>query len=278
MALAEDTAVEVDKEGRLSAVLSRNWEIWGPNGGYVSAIALRAAGLIAPPDHRPATFSAQYLSAGQFERCDIAAEAVRKGRNAWCINVALTQNGKRFLQAQVWTTNKSEGPRKIERKMPHVPWHETLKTFAELRPRKEGETHFRFWDNIEGKPTVFLGDRVADPRGSVEQEWYRYAGWTRPADVFLDYARALVLIDTLQWPAFTRGLSDWPNYIAPSLDVTAWFHEPPGAADWLLADAHADTAVNGLIHGGVDIWADDGRLIASGGSNMLHVVREGARG
>src|ERR1700689_445000 len=91
MALAEDTAVDRNGDGRLSATLSRNWEIWGPNGGYVSAIALRAAGKIAPPGHRPATFSAQYLSAGRFEPCEIEAEAIRKGRTAWCINVALTQ-------------------------------------------------------------------------------------------------------------------------------------------------------------------------------------------
>src|ERR1700691_1000583 len=78
-ALADDTAIR-DEGGRLSATLSRDWEIWGPNGGYVSAIALRAAGKIAPPDHRPATFSGQYLSAGQFEDVEIQADAVRKGR------------------------------------------------------------------------------------------------------------------------------------------------------------------------------------------------------
>src|SRR4029077_20273976 len=41
--LAVDTAVE-GHDGRYTARLSRDWEIWGPNGGYVAALALRAAG------------------------------------------------------------------------------------------------------------------------------------------------------------------------------------------------------------------------------------------
>ena len=38
--LAIDTAVE-GSDGRYRARLSRDWEIWGPNGGYLAAIALR---------------------------------------------------------------------------------------------------------------------------------------------------------------------------------------------------------------------------------------------
>ena len=270
-ALADDTAIR-DEGGRLAATLSRDWEIWGPNGGYVSAIALRAAGKIAPPDQRPATFSGQYLSVGQFADVEIEAEAVRKGRNAWCINVALVQNGRRFLQAQVWTTNKSEGPSKLERKMPDVKLPGALKSWAELEPLQKDEKPFSFWDNIEGKPARYFGRGKPDPLGSILQGWHRYIGFATTADPFLDFSRALILIDTLQWPAFNHGLAEFPSYIAPSLDVTAWFHSAPGAAQWLLADAHADTAMGGLIHGGADIWSEDGRLVASGGSNMLHVA------
>jgi acyl-CoA thioesterase-2 len=270
MGLASDTAIR-DAGGRLSATLSRNWEIWGPNGGYIASIALRAAGHAAPPDHRPATFSCQYLSAGQFADVDITAEPVRKGRNAWCINVVLTQGDKRILQAQVWTTNKSGGPEKVDRKMPGVPHHRDLKSWREIHP--DAPPSYKFWENIDGKPTRVIPYGTPDPRGSVEQEWYRYIDFAPTKDQFLDYARALVFIDTLQWPAFTRAFAKPPDYIAPSLDVTAWFHSAPGASEWLLVDAHADTATGGLIHGGVHVWSDDGRPIASGGSNLLRVDR-----
>ena len=41
----EDTRVEPvsDEPGRYRATLSPKWAVWGPNGGYVAAIALRAA-------------------------------------------------------------------------------------------------------------------------------------------------------------------------------------------------------------------------------------------
>ncbi|HTQ13686.1 MAG TPA: thioesterase family protein [Rhizomicrobium sp.] len=266
--LARDTEVTEDG-GKLSATLSRDWEIWGPNGGYVSAIALRAAGKVAPPGHRPATFSVQYLSTGRFEPADVEAHAVKQGRNAWCINVALIQGGKRFLQAQVWTTNKSGGPRSLERAMPRVPPPGALRSWREINAGKGPS--FKFWENFDGKPTNFIDDYVRDPRGAAVEEWNRVLDFEPTTDPFLDFSRALILIDTFPWIAFGRGQEGQPDYTAPTLDLTAWFHEPPGPAAWLLAEARSDVAGNGLIHGRVKVWSEDGRAIASGGSNLLHV-------
>jgi hypothetical protein len=53
--LAVDTAIEGSGR-RYRAQLSRDWEIWGPNGGYLAVIALRAAGAHTSL-RRPATFS-----------------------------------------------------------------------------------------------------------------------------------------------------------------------------------------------------------------------------
>ncbi|MCU1360752.1 MAG: hypothetical protein JWN99_2041, partial [Ilumatobacteraceae bacterium] len=38
------TAGPADGGSSFTRVLSRDWEIWGPNGGYVGALMLRAAG------------------------------------------------------------------------------------------------------------------------------------------------------------------------------------------------------------------------------------------
>ena len=65
---AVDTAIEGDA-GHYRATLSRDWEIWGPNGGYVAAIALRAAGAESR-FARPASFSAQFLSSARFEEVE----------------------------------------------------------------------------------------------------------------------------------------------------------------------------------------------------------------
>jgi acyl-CoA thioesterase II len=112
-------------------------------------------------------------------------------------------------------------------------------------------------------------------RGPVLEDWYRFKDFPVTDDVCLDNARSLLLIETIQWPSWHRGWEVKPDYIAPSLDVTAWFHQRPGSADWLLGHARTDVAGGGLIHGNVHIWSEDGRLLASGGSNLLHVAGRG---
>ena len=38
--LGQDTAVQLQPDGTYEASLSADWEIWGPMGGYVAAVAL----------------------------------------------------------------------------------------------------------------------------------------------------------------------------------------------------------------------------------------------
>jgi acyl-CoA thioesterase len=271
-ALQNDTAVTKSGE-KLTANLSRDWEIWGPAGGYLSAIALRAAGAVAPSDHRPASYSCQYLSTGPFGPIDIEAIPVRQGRNVWCINVALLDGAKRFLQAQVWTTNKNDGPHKIDCKMPDVPQPSALRPVEDfLSP--DAPPH-PFWKNFDAKHVDFIPwqDGHFDRRGSVTEQWLRFRGFDAGGDPFVDCGRTVLLIDQMPWPAFHRGLEIKPDYIAPTLDLTVWFHDMPGPDGWLFCDCRSDVAVNGLIHGRVRIWSEDGRILATGGSNLLHAPR-----
>ena len=269
--LQDDTAL-VARDGRLFAALSRDWEIWGPNGGYVSAIALRAAGARAPAGHRPATISVQYLSAGKFAETEDIVEPVKQGRSAWCFNVALVQDGKRFLQAQVWTTDRSAGPAGNELNMPDVPQPQALKSYYDLVPRESDKR--TFFDNYEIRPLKLFTREDPHPGGAAIQEWFRFPGFDSGGDIFADCARPLQMIDTLLWPAHHRGIaSGYPNYIAPSLDVSVWFHDSPHNGDWLFIDVHSPTAGNGLIHGTARVWSQDGRLLATGSSHMLVTPR-----
>lgn len=270
-ALQTDTAIVRDGE-RLTATLSRDWNIWGPNGGYVSAIALRAAGAVVPPDHRPATISVQYVSPGAFEGADCQVAVVKKGRNAWLLNVALAQNGRTFLQAQVWTTNKADGPSLAEAVKPSAPAPAGLKNVAEHLGPERALTMSGFWSNIECRPLEFIPWEDRQPGPATLREWHRFIGFMN-GDAFLDACRPLILIDTLIWPTHARGVGRPPDYVAPSLELTVWFHDRCGDGDWLFVDAAADFAAGGLIHGGARIWSEDGRLLATGGSNLLHVAR-----
>src|SRR3954470_181632 len=98
--LSVDTAVQPLGDGRYRAKLSRDWEIWGPMGGYVAAIALRAAGAAASLA-RPARFFCHYLSVARFETIDIDVTSIRRGRSAETLRVSLSQGEKAVMEATV---------------------------------------------------------------------------------------------------------------------------------------------------------------------------------
>jgi acyl-CoA thioesterase len=100
--LADDTAVE-GGGGQYTAVVSRDWEIWGPNGGYVASLALRAAGADTTIDGaRPASITCQFLRPGRFEAVDIEVVSLRRTRRAEAMRVTVSQHGDQLLEAQVW--------------------------------------------------------------------------------------------------------------------------------------------------------------------------------
>ncbi len=261
----EDTAV-VEIDGALTATLSKDWEIWGPNGGYVASVALRAAGLRAPEGHRPASFSCQYLSVGKFAPARADVTVLKTGRSASCLGVTLSQDGKAFLTAQVWTTNRDSGPEVATITAPAVPPPSDvpdIRTLMGDAPRTHG-----FWQNFESRPIDWRREGSTELRGKPLRQWLRFLDF-EAVDAFADAARSLVLIDTMLWPTHWRGETN-VDYIAPSLDLSVWFHAPGPAGDWLLIEARSETAGGGLVHGTGQVWSEDGRLIASGGGHMLH--------
>src|SRR5437899_10133044 len=251
--------------GRYRAVISSDWDVWGPNGGYVAAIALRAAGAEARIP-RPVAFAAHYLSVARFAPVDLEVTAVHRGRRSESLRVSMTQEGKPVLEAIVRTAAELPGLAHDETEPPEVPGPEGLSNMDELHA---GQPTYRFWQNLEGRPVapgLWQGGRPV--RSPVIRQWYRYWPVARFEDPFVNAARALVLIDTLVWPAACqRHLA--PEFTAPNLDIVAWFHRPAHDSEWLLADAIAPIAESGLIGGTVRLWSVDRRLVATGGAPLL---------
>ena len=264
--LDHDTHVE-GSDGRYRATLSPEWDVWGPNGGYLAVIALRAAGAEAHV-RRPAAFAAHYLAVARFAPVDLEVTVMHRGRRSESLRVSMRQDGRAVLEALVRTAAELPGLVHDAAEAPDVPGPGGLASSRELYGP---DPPYPFWRNFESRPVdpgTWAEGRL--PRPPVVREWYRFQPAARFDDPFLDAGRALLLIDTLVWPA-SCVQHVRPEVVAPNLDVVAWFHRAGHEADWLLADAHAPIAEGGLIGGTVRIWDADRRLLATGGAQLLCV-------
>lgn len=265
--LATDTQVH-ERGDRFVANLSRDWEVWGPNGGYVASIALRAAGA-ASRFGRPASFSAHYLGVADFAEVELAVRVLRTAKRAQSLGVSMTQRGQPIMEAMVWTVDELAGLEHDVTIAPDVPAPSALKSMAELNPGQDAP--FKFWANFESKPTEWINPwPPATALPPVVREWNRYLPRSTFDDPFVDAARSLLLLDTLQWPAAHRFHAHAAaGFIAPTIDIAVNFHRAAAEQEWLLTVAEAPLAHRGLIAGKAAVWTEDGHMLASGGGHLM---------
>jgi acyl-CoA thioesterase-2 len=257
-------------EGRYTATLSRDWEIWGPNGGYLATLALRAAGAEARI-RRPASFAAQFLRSPSFAEVEIEVSVPRRGRRSETFSVVISQAAKPVLVALVRTAEETTGLAHDVAVAPAAPPPAAAAAMEE-------PLSFEFWRNIETRwveplPAA-LEERHEAGRALAPRRvsWHRFAPRALFDDPFLDAARSLILIDTMTWPAASLPHPD-PAFIAPNLDVTAWFHRSAPDSEWLLAECTSPVAEAGLMGTSARVFDAGGRLIASGGAQLFCVPR-----
>jgi acyl-CoA thioesterase len=271
--LAVDTALTPVTEGHFTATLSRDWEIWGPNGGYMAAFALGAA-REASGRARPANATVHFLGVASFDvPIDVTTSVQRATRQATSVHVRIDQQGKPLLAAMVWAVDTGiDGLEHADAPMPSVPGWEGLPTVGELVAADPDATpsRYAFWNNFDVRPTGWLGaaawaQRSLEP--AVYQDWMRFD--SPPAgDAWAQAARLLLLVDLGAWPAVGRRhrTDDW---MAPSIDVSCEFHHLDPTDDWCLLQGSSPVARDGLIGSHQHVWNDRGDLIASGISHLL---------
>ncbi len=273
MASDLDRATRVERDGTgYIAHLSDDWEIWGPNGGYLAAIALRAAGEVADIP-QPRSFYCHFLSSPAFEAVQLEVRPLKRGRRAESFAVEMTQAGKPILHALVKTA--ADGPGHSHRHLvpPDVSPPASLRSYEQLLS-SEKPWPFRFWNNVERRP---VNQDLSDlPSAPTVREWTRF----RPApcfdDPFLDAARSLILLDTFGFPAAYQ-LHRSLDYLAPNLDTSVWFHHPNPTCEWLLIDHECILAEHGLMAVSGRVWDVDGNLLATGSAQLCCVPNDRSR-
>ncbi len=263
----DDTALEPLGPGRYRARLSEAWRLWGPAGGYVSAIALRAAGA-ATNFARPVSFSCQYLRVGGFDDVELSVESLRAGRRSEALRVEMTQEGRAILTAQVWAADGHEAMVHDHVPVPEIPDPETLEPMEKLMPDRKP---FGPFAHFEQRPANWLPEGDHAPSDPELRGFFRFRPVERHDDAFVDAARALVLLDTFTWPATYRAhpspeASPW---IAPNLDLYVRFHRDTRPHPWLFSVGRADLAENGWIAAQGQLWSPDRKLLATAATQLF---------
>ena len=247
--LAADTKV-TGSVGRYSARLSRDWEIWGPNGGYIASIALRAAGAHSRFG-RPVSIVGHFLGVADLRRRPRRGQdAARHQAGGVDAGVDETERDADLRGAGV-DVRPDGRPRARARPDPG----DVRSRVGARRPRSASRPRasspmYRFWSNFD--------ERIRD-RGSTRDEWldrtpaypgferwYRFLPTSTFDDLWVDACRSLILVDTLGWPAVSNLHID-SGYIAPSIDISCAFHRARIHEPWLFAQATSVSANAGVV-------------------------------
>jgi acyl-CoA thioesterase-2 len=271
--LDKDTTLVAQGEGRYSARLSDDWAIWGPNGGYVASLALRAAGL-ASGRERPVSLLGQLLGVAAFDEVEVTTAVLRRSRFATAVRVGIEQAGQPVLEGLVWGVD--DGGVALEHEvptMPEVPAPEELPSYDERVAAlgDEAPPQFRFWDNLEHRPHRWHDEwPPPEPVEPTALWWLRFRPTPTFDDAWVDACRLLIPVDTMGWPAaHLAHAHEEPVVIAPTVDLSVRFHRPAHDDEWLLAEATSPVAAGGLVNASGRVWNRRGQLLASGGQSML---------
>ncbi len=265
--LRADTEVS-GKDGTYTAKVSPDWDFWTPNGGYLSAIALAAVGAETIHE-RPIAYYCHYLHPGRSgEVTEMTLKSLRQSRRTEAIRVEMNQDGRQILEALVWTATPTGGADFNEAHMPEVPAPAELRSSEEIHfPDK---APFPFWDNLENKPVTWTGRWDEHPiMHPLWRTWNRFRPVSTFEDPYIDAARSLILIDTMLYPAAAVAHEGPFPFIAPSMDLAVRFHQSARDSEWLLSSTESPIGVDGVIGGYAAVWSEDGRLVATGGQQMI---------
>jgi acyl-CoA thioesterase len=267
--LASDTALRETPEG-FQATLNPDWETIGPCGGYLAAIALRAAGQYTGRP-RPVSISCAFLRRGVAGEVSVAVRPLTGTRRASSVAVCLAQDDKPLMEALVWTASgELTGPAHDAAPMPVVAPPGELQELDTLLPPGYQRPFASWRKGAEERTLTYDFASCRRPFGEPRiLSWFRFRPVPMFDDPFADAGRSLMLIDTMPFPASSAAYQELPPYFAQSLDLTVHFHQVVPGQEWLLCEATAPIAGEGLMSGRTRIWGQDGALLASGSQQLI---------
>lgn len=270
--LASDTEVLANGNG-WKATLSEDWMVWSPNGGYLAAIALRAAAQQAPT-MLPASIACHFLKTARLGPVDLSVRTLRASSRARSLSVCMTQNGSAVLEAQIWLVAPGiDGLPRRSRPAPPTASPSELHSLDGLTPPGVWDW-CRLWQRLEVRPLDDLERYAAWPNETLAEptfrSWLRFRPPLTSDQPIVDAGRSLVVVDVFPFiAAIMIYRLEQLTHFAPTLSLSVSFHSLKPASTWLLTEASSSFSGGGLLAGEVAMWAEDRELVASGTSQML---------
>ena len=252
-----DTALEQIDAGRWRGTVDPSWFVTsGPNGGFLAALAARAAELASDRPARSLTL--HYLEAPTEGPIEVQARIERAGATTTSLSLRMLQQGNLVAIGLAACAHPREGqPTWHDAEMPRIPAPDDCEEFPVTHPRVP--PYFRKYE------LRWAGSQAEDRPAHVTL-WLRTRA-PRPLDSVLVAA----LTDAAMPPAFLRMSA---RLFVPTIDLTIHWRSalPDGDHPWVLGHFVTRVGEGGACEEDGELWSQDGRLLAQ--SRQLAIVRE----
>jgi acyl-CoA thioesterase len=250
-----DTAVTRIDEGVFEGRLGSDWWIvFGPNGGTIAAMIMRALqSAVGDPERLPRSLTIHYTSAPKEGPLRIATQVERSGRSLTTVTARAEQEGRLVaLAIGAFSLGRRSALEFVHLEMPDVPPPEQIEQLP------YGDQYPRFMSNWDFRPAG------GEPLWSGASEGMT-GGWVRLEErQDWDYPLITQLSDV--WFPAVFPMLDAPNPV-PTVDLTIHFRaELPLEAlerdDFAFVRFWTRVSRHGFVEEDGEIWAPDGTLIA----------------
>ena len=246
MSFEADTALERVGEDRYRGEVPHSWSIGpGPNGGFMAALAARAALLSAGAP--PRSLTVHYLAPPAEASIDVVTEILRQGRSATFLRMTMVQDERPVVAAMaVCGAWYDDAPSWSDMAPPDLPPREEC---IRIDPTRSGVPP------LQGNYESYIATRDPDDRP------IRIDGHIRTAEPHpADHVVLAAISDAFIPPAFFR--TPEPVF-SPTLELTIHFRGiPPEDPHPFVRQATVSRlAAGGVVEIDGEIWSEDGRLL-----------------
>jgi len=254
------TGVVAAGDGAWTATVDPGWTVGGrPNGGYLLALATRAA--LAPPGPAgageavhpdPLAVSGHFLAPPSPGPAELVVTPLRAGRSVSTLRVSLAQDGRLCLETLV-TAGRLDGAEPAWRASgpPDLPPPEAC-----VRGRSDlpGGVRVAILDHLDLRlDPATAGWAAGRPAGRLEMRgWVRFQDGRPPDPLGL-----LQVVDALPPASFELGIAAW----APTVELTVYVRRRP-ATGWLRCAVRGRLLQGGWFDEEAEVWDARGELVA----------------